>query len=235
MKIRYEVFLFISIMLSATFGLTAEEKKTTRGGVGYFMLGYEATDLSDFNDALEAAGYSTFAEKMFSMGGAGYAIKDRLIIGGEGYALIQKDKRTGTLETSLSGGVGFFNIGYILHKQKNFWIYPLLGLGGGGMNFSILEKSQIPSFEEVLENPERGVDMYAGGLLLQVAIGGDVLLNFEQKKDKKGGLVLALRIGYTFTPMSDNWYMNDMEITGGPDLHLTGPFVRLGFGGGGFE
>jgi len=60
MKIGYAVFLFIPIMLSATFDLNAEEKIAARDGVGYFMMGYEAADLSDVNDALEESNLNIF-------------------------------------------------------------------------------------------------------------------------------------------------------------------------------
>ncbi len=235
MNTAFNKLLILAFVGLSAFSLLAKDNDDLKhGGVGYFMLGIQTADFSELNSALQAAGYTEFKDQVFALGGAGHAVMDRFIIGGEGYALLQRDKRSGDFDTSLRGGIGLFNLGYMVYKRDHFWIYPLLGLGGGGINLNILEKTEIPSFEEVLENPKRGVELYSGGFIVQASLGMDFFLDFEKEKKSRGGLVISLRAGYGITPMSGDWYIDDMEITGGPDIGLTGPFVRLGIGGGGF-
>ena len=50
----------------------------------------------------------------------------------------------------------------------------------------------------------------------------------------KGGMVLGVRAGYTFSPFKGDWNMDDLEISGAPETGITGPYIRLMIGGGGF-
>ncbi len=45
-------------------------------------------------------------------------------------------------------------------------------------------------------------------------------------------MLLGVRLGYMVSPSNNNWMMGDVEIADAPDMGLTGPFVRLLFGGG---
>jgi hypothetical protein len=49
--------------------------------------------------------------------------------------------------------------------------------------------------------------------------------------------VVGLRLGYTYSPFGDSWEIltagQALEVKGGPELGITGPFVRLVVGWGG--
>ena len=96
-------------------------------------------------------------------------------------------------------------MGYIVYTKKQLWLYPLLGLGGGGMNLKIKEKPSSLSFDDVLDNPKRSVEISTGGFLLSFAVGMDYLLILGEDKKGKGGLAFGIRAGYTLSPFKRGW------------------------------
>ena len=136
------------------------------------------------NTSLANAGYSKFSDKLFSLGGGGHAFINKLIIGGNGGAIIGGEESgtntNGNFKTSLTAGYGFFDIGYVLHSKGGLTIYPLIGLGAGGVSLQIAE-SAVPTFNDVLANPKRGARLSTGGFLVSFSMGVNYLMSFEEK------------------------------------------------------
>ena len=97
------VVLFLSV--STAYG---KEK----AGMGYFLGGVGLVFESDNNSVI------------YSLGGGGHSIKNRLILGGEGHSCFGPGN---------AGGYGFFNIGYAIVSSDKLILYPLLGVGGGAL------------------------------------------------------------------------------------------------------
>lgn len=230
--------LIMTIILFASFSLAQE--KTSRadkgGGMGYSIMGTGTIDISALNSKLESESYNAMSDKFFSVGGGGHIIRNNgLIIGGEGHALLGDEATSGNYKNSVYIGYGFLDLGYIIYSLQELRFYPLLGIGFGGMTLKITEKLTSLSFNEVLNDPERKVELTTGGFLLNLAIGIDYLLKFGENKKEKGGLVLGIRAGYTFTPVKGEWMMDELEISGAPKIGITGPYIRFIIGGGGFN
>ena len=81
------------------------------------------------------------------------------------------EQPSGDYMNSLNAGFAFFNVGYTVYSKRQLRLYPLIGIGGGWMNLKIREKSVPLSFDDILDNPERSVNLLTGGLLLNAAIG----------------------------------------------------------------
>ena len=220
------------VAVMSVFSVSVDAKEG--GGRGYFMCGGSIVDIDALNSRLEGKGYSKFSDSFFSLGGGGYAVINRVIIGGEGHGLIGRDETSGNYKTSLSAGYGFFDLGYIVYSTGYLNVYPLLGLGGGGINFKIVER-EAPSFDEVLDDPKRSIELSTGGFLLNVALGTDYLLKLGEDEEGEGGFVFGLRVGYTLAPVKGDWDMDGTEISGGPEVGITGPYIRLMIGGGGIS
>jgi hypothetical protein len=109
-----------------------------------------------------------------------------------------------------------------------------VGGGGGQLTF---KDTGARSFDELLANPRVDATASTGGFLMQVALGIDNLFvlgsRVEDGRRREGGVVLGVRAGYIFGPGQDNWKFNGTDLAGGPDLSLTGPYVRVIAGGGG--
>jgi len=205
----------------------------TTMGLGYFMIGGHQLDMDKFNEKLVAAGYPEFSENFIDIGGAGYAVINKLLIGGEGVAVFRDAENKGQTEIQLAGGYGMFNIGYALFSSKTFRIYPMLGLGYGGMIFSAINESEMPTFDQLLENPNRNLEMESDSFVMSLSVGADFLQILEENEYGFGGLVFGVRAGYLYCPFEGDWKINEEDVPGGPDLNFTGPFIRLCIGGGG--
>ena len=233
--------LIVVAVASILFATTSQSQGLAQraregGGMGYSMFGWGTLDIGALNSRLERKGYSSMSDNFFSVGGGGHGIiNNKVILGGEGHGLLGEEVTSGNYKNSVYVGYGFFNVGYIVYSKKQLRLYPLLGLGGGGMNLKIREKPVSLSFDDVLNDPERSVELSTGGFLLSFAVGMDYLLILGEDEEGKGGLVFGLRAGYNLSPFESGWEMDEIEISGAPEMGITGPFIRLMFGGGGFE
>jgi len=222
---------FLLVNIAQGQEIRASAKKEGRK-MGYFMFGGNIIDIKTLNSKLKNKGYSELSDNFISLGGGSHRIINRVIIGGEGHRLIGREVTSKGYRTSIDIGYGFFNSGYILYSVSDLRIYPLLGLGGGGMNLNIVEKDS-PSFDEILTNPKRGATLSTGGFLLNLAVGADYLLKLAEDEEGRGGLIFGLRAGYIFAPIKGDWEMDGIGISGGPQAAITGPYIRIMIGGGG--
>jgi len=213
-------------------GLSFKIKES--GGMGYFMFGGSTIDIDKLNSRLASKGYPKFSDNFISIGGGGHGIINRIIIGGEGHGLISDELSSGNYKTFLTAGYGFFDLGYIVFSTGALNIYPILGFGGGGMSLEILRRDS-PTFDEVLDNPGRNTELSTGGFLLNVALGADYLLVLGKDEKGLGGIVVGIRVGYTYSPIKGDWDLDGNDISGGPKVGITGPYIRLMFGGGGIS
>ncbi|MCX7957838.1 MAG: hypothetical protein N3B13_02195 [Deltaproteobacteria bacterium] len=227
--------VFMSLILSfLSLTLTAEEAKEG-GGMGYFMASWQSISLSGLNKELNINGLPEFSESQYAFGGGGHGIIGNFIIGGEGHGLSGESKSNNLYKVSVSGGYGLFDVGYIVFKKDGLILYPLLGIGGGGLNVTIKEKATY-DFNEVMKNPKRGIDLSNGGFITAISLCADYLFSFGKDKDGSGGLMIGLRGGFLL-PMykGSNWSYNEQEITNGPSADIKGFFFRLNIGGGGIS
>lgn len=223
----------ISVSLPYTGLSYGKEVKKGKGaeGWGYFMAGTNLIDIGALNSELEKKGYPKLSESFFSSGGGGCGRIGRVIIGGEGYGLIGEKTTSESYEISIGAGCGFFDIGFIAISYGDLMVYPIFGLGGGGLSLTIKERG-TPSFDEILESPKRGVEISTGGLLFNLALGMHYLIKLGGERNG-GGILVGICLGYTFAPMRGSWSMDGVEISGGPKVGITGPYVRFMIGGGG--
>jgi opacity protein-like surface antigen len=199
------------------------------GGRGFFMIGAQWLDLDELNGRLVDAGYDEVDETFVTLGGGGYLIRNSFLIGGEGHgALSTSGSTTGNqFRTTVGGGYGMLNVGYAVFAEGGTLVYPMVGLGGGGLLVNIEERS-TPDFDDVLDDPRRGVNLTNSQLLASVGLGIDhVFGGFG-----RGGLGVGLRAGWLFAPVEGDWAFGRSDVAGGPDAGFTGPFVRLSIGGG---
>ncbi len=204
-----------------------------KGVMGYFMTGGNKLDIKSLNSRLKNNGHSNISDEFISIGGGGHVIINKVIIGGEGHWLIGKEETGGGYNNSINSGYGLLNLGYLIYSTPKLRVYPLIGLGGGGSRLKIAEKETSRSFDDVLDNPKRRTELFTGSFLLNLAIGTDYLLKLTENEMGEGGLVFGIRAGYTFSPLKGDWYQGSTELSGAPEMGITGPYLRLmiGFGG----
>lgn len=203
---------------------------TAAEGGGFFAVGVQFANLGPLNDRLDEAGYPTFGPEMVSLGGGGYGVKNRVLLGGEGHGLITSDKGHNGRNVSVGGGYGLFKLGYLFRPTSNVRFYPQLGLGGGGLRLEIGDQGNADEFGAILDDPNRSATVDRASLLVSLGVG----LEYEfSRPGKKGGFQLGLRAGYVLSPLNSSWELGETSLGAGPDATLQGPFLRLTIGGGG--
>jgi hypothetical protein len=196
---------------------------------GYFQAGIHWIDLESLNFRLAQSGIPPFEQHFLTLGGGGHVEFDRIMIGGEGHGLLEQEQTAGGFERELVGGYGFFDVGFLFVQEPDLRAYVLAGLGGGGFELQS-EQRLLTTFDEVLANPSLGAEMTITAFLLQAAIGVDYIARFNGGGGFRG-LSVGLRAGFTYAPTTGEWEFNDTDAPGGPELGMTGPYIRLSFGG----
>jgi hypothetical protein len=229
------VFLSAGFAFAETYGVSGR-------GMGYFSLGLHKVNLDDFQDRLNRSriGYPEHSGNFLSIGGGGFFCGRRWLIGGEGFALLGSKETEGSYWSGLSGGYGLAQFGYLLYQSEDLTFYPIFGLGGGMFSWKIQKASVPTDFDDLIASPEMGVSLNSSSFLLQAALGADYWIR-TGGSSRRGGfcIVIGVRAGYTFAPAGNDWEVEledrNVKLENGPDLGLTGPFVRviIGFGGTG--
>lgn len=232
------ILVIVMLALPAAACTQAEESETRGEGRGYFMFGGNQLDMDDLNLRLKESGLTRFSDNYLSLGGGGHAIvNDRIVIGGEGHALLGRTKSSMVHDTDygskFSAGYGFFDLGYVILRGGGLDVYPLLGIGGGGISMKIVE-SEVGSFGDLLDDPSRGSKLSTWDFMINLGLGIDYLFVLGGTERGEGGLVLGLRGGYVYSPFEADWKFEGETLPGGPDLGITGPYVRILIGGGGW-
>lgn len=237
-KVKIIIATIMIVMGSIFFTSVSQGQEVTprvKKGYSMFGIGSSIVDIKALNSRIENKGYSKISDNFISLGGGDYKIINKMIIGGEGYGLIGEETVSGSYKRTIEGGYGFFNLGYILYSTNNLRIYPFLGLGYSTIDLKIIEKgTSSPSFDDVLGNPKRGVDLTINGFCLNLAFETDYLLKIGRDEKKEKELILGLRAGYILTPFKGDWEMSGINISDGPKIGITGPYTCLMIGIGGF-
>lgn len=230
--IKQSVFIAV-IMGIVCFSISSPVvSQDIKGGRGFFMFGKHTIDLDDMNAMFNNSGYTPLKDEFITFGGGGFGIINRIVIGGEGHGLIGKKQLQGPNRSYTYGGYGLFRLGYIVYSKGGFNLYPMFGIGGGGMELRITERT-VPTFGDILNDPGRGIDLHSGMLLVDVSIGLDYLINLSKNGRKEGGLAVGMRFGYTYAPYVSDLKFHETVITGSPELGISGLYVRFLIGGGG--
>lgn len=238
---RYSASLLVAALLLSLGAAPAVHAQTSpdtsaskeaggAGGAGFFAIGIHSIDIASLNTRLENAGYPTFASETLSIGGGGYGVVNRILLGGEGHTLLTGDKGVNGRNVSVGAGYGLFTLGYLFRPSSSLHVYPQLGLGGGGLQVEIGSQGNASAFDDVLDDPNRSTTVGRASLLVRLGAG----LEYEfSGSDETGGFRLGLRAGYMLAPVNSDWTLDETTLSGGPAATLQGPFLHLTIGAGG--
>lgn len=204
-------------------------------GRGFFQAGAIRLSIDELNADLTGSGLPGLSGDFYTLGGGGYGSRGRLLIGGEGHALLvgQETTTDGSRQISASGGLGLFRIGYLALSRRGLDVYPLLGIGGGGLNLKIIERS-APIFDDVLSDPDRSSSLSTGMFLLDAGLGLNYRLPGRRTDRGQGGFLIGVQLGYSFAPGRTSWMLDDINnVAGGPAFQIEGGYLRISIGGWG--
>lgn len=208
----------------------SQETRRYAGGGG-FSAGYGNMDVSDLQ-VFAPAGIKKFKNDHLLLGGTGHAHLGNFVIGGSGMGMIGDGEMTDSLEVSLGGGLGTFDIGYLVVNRDHVKCYPMIGLGAGGYGISIAQNENV-SASDVVNNPGREINISHGGFVIDASLNLDFIpfLQYDEEENSYGGFMTGLKVGYLLGFPTSDWTFAGGDVTGGPDFGLNMIYVKLNLGG----
>lgn len=199
----------------------------TTGGMGTFGPTLGLINFKEVNAAFERAGIKKLSSPHWMFGGGGYAIANRVLIGGAGWGGTQT-VTSESVTCRLSYGGGEFRAGYVVLDLKHLLIAPTLGIGGGGYTMHLQPYNQSPPhFDSLLLHPGRSTRISYSGFILTPHIALIIPISF---------VGVELRGGYTFGPFASGWELDDNSVLrDSPKMANANPFFSLNVLFGGFS
>ena len=223
-------FLILLFCLISTLSFS----QITRGGAGAFVIGTQilpSEELKAFNFLGEGPELST---ANISIGGYGYWQLNSFVIGMKGSGFFSSEQTDERYSYRRGGGMFAVDFGYKVINNDKLSLYPLIGIGGGGMTYSISDRRDV--LLDTGENPPIYQGTYSiANVLFDVGVRLEKSFGFESGDCGKGGGMVGLELGYLISPSTDNWKTaSGASVVNGPDYSLSGFYIRLlvgGFGG----
>lgn len=228
---RIIFFLFIVLLGALSSQILAQENTAIKtSGGGGFMIGYGNFPISDLK-AFIPQGFNVDPHHLI-LGGTGHGIRGRFVIGGSGFGTSGTEINNDSLKISFGGGLGTFDIGYVIVDKTHFKLYPMIGIGGGSYTISIAEKKNLTA-GDITKNPRHEININNGGFVIDVSINLNLipLFEYDENENSYGGFMTGLKIGYLYTVPSDSWSYKGGDIANGPNFGLHGFYVSLMIGG----
>ena len=225
--------MIILVFFISISDVVSEEADSTKVFRGHFMAGGTAFDFDPLNSRLKTKGYTEFSEEFFSIGGGFFhKASGRVLVGVEGHLLVGEEKSSvigsKSYSSSAIGGYGFLNTGYLMVENDFLDLYPVLGIGIGGIGFKIGQSS----FDDILDDPQGAANLNTFSFLLNFALGADYKIKLPEDGTNESFLVIGLRGGYALSLFDSGWFMDEFSLSDDPEGGISGPYVRITIGGG---
>lgn len=207
--------------------------KEKRVNAAYAIAGYDLLRLNQLNNYLTARDFPAVPQGYFTVGFGGHLIFDKLVLGFELQSSL-KSIRISTKEynTSVSAKYIMLNAGYMIYSKKGLMMYPLMGVGVGKLTLDAMENN-IHYFGDITID-QGSSESVTRSLLLNAGFALDYFRNYNKKKKGKNNLVLGLRVGCLISTVRWDWRVNGVRVGDGPAAGLTGPYIKVIIGLGGW-
>jgi hypothetical protein len=214
-------------------------KRPLWGGFGYGSVGFSVGRFANLENELrrpDALGeHFSLSTAAAWLGGGGKAlIWGRFLVGGKGHALLVPTSCSPVAKTSFVGGGGGLELGYVVYNAKRYLVYPYVGLSGYGVSLSIENwgagASNIRLGSQTVL-PGRTAQIDTGFAVAEFGAGMQRMFLFGSS-----GILVGAEAGFltTFFRASEWTNLFGIGVHGLSSTGLSGAFLRLTFGGGGF-
>jgi len=205
-----------------------------RVNAAYIMGGLSFLNFNTLNRNLAKGDYPALTERYLTYGVGGHVIQNKFIVGLEIHRYIEKTPVRSTKEfnTSAYGKYIVLNFGYLLYSKKGLMVYPLGGMGFGELRLRVTENN-IQSFQDI-NKYQKGSESITRSFIVNLAMGADYFFKYNQKKKGKNNLMIGIRAGVILSAIKDDWSVNHIHVADGPIAGLSGPYIKVVFGLGGW-
>lgn len=175
----------------------------------------------------------TASNGMAGIGTSGYgSLGKRWLIGGSGFGTIARDNATNNTAVSTDMGMGFADIGYLLHNKGRWIGHVYGGIGGGGMTITYQNRGESPIriADNLSVNSRDKIKISAAGLAWQTGLSFSRLLFAPAAQSS--GWKIGLDLGVFHFPSLTQWKYagNDQRLKGVDRPQLWGGVARLTIG-----
>lgn len=198
----------------------------------YLMAGAQRIQTGALNRDLAARSQPGFDRTFASLGGGVELSLGHVLLGLEGAGLVERRAESVEFERTLAGGYGLANVGYAVVDSRHVRLYPMAGIGVGGVTFGS-RRQGVPAFGDLLDSPDWAARLTGVEMVLQAAVGADYVLWSGERKGKRRHVSMGVRAGYTFAPAVGGWRLDGTRVVGGPAVRIEGAYVRLAVAFGG--
>lgn len=200
-----------------------------KGGFGGFSINLAMPGVSELNSHFRTYNIPELSGKLIGIGGRGFALVDRLVIGGSGYSakeIVESD----SMRSELSISSGEFKIGYAVISSRYFNSALDIGIGGIGYSLSLRPLLGDAQFDSLLQNPKRYVDLETGHFLIHP----EVIAIFSLPFRTFPFFHIAVTGGVNLNVFTQEWTYDQKRVLNAPDTGLLTPVfsVNFLFGGG---
>jgi hypothetical protein len=211
-----------------------KERRPKHGGLGYAAFGVIAGPIGDIEEALSTTlgPGARSPEFGYTVGGGGRMLLfHRLVIGGKGFGLFPPEVGGPNGTARVSGGGGGLELGFAAVNQPKLLFFPYFGVGGFGLGLELHNTSQdqIQLGDAAALLPDEQRDYASGFVYLEVGAGLHRLIFFGD-----GGLAVGFNVGGIFSVAPSRWSDSGEDIGGVDEPRLSGAYLQLTVGGGGF-
>lgn len=246
-QLRYLSFIIFILLILTTFYIEASDAETNeidaitsfikkkRINVGYITFGACHLNLGKVSNYLKSHDCEPISNNYMMFGIGGFVISRKTVISVEYVRTLLKDNfsnPTGEFITHAKAKYTLANFGYLLKSDNGLIYYPYIGLGLGKIILRLTENN-IDSFGNIFSS-QRENESSKSSLFLNAGFAMDYFHKFNKKRNGKNNIVIGIRAGYIFSPFKNEWRVNQIKVHDGPDARLTGPYVRLTIGIGGW-
>lgn len=212
-------------------------RRARSGGLGFLQLGTHIGPVGGVRSALRApdglgAG-ATSPEFGYTVGGGGRALLwRRLVIGGRGFGTFSPRVGGANGRATFAGGGGGLELGVAAVSRSAWLLIPYVGGGAGGVHMDVANTSTdaiVIADDEAI--PPEGTRSYDAGFgYIELGLAAHRLLFWNT-----GGFAVGVDAGAMVTIASSPWSTDAQTVDGLSRARLSGGFLRLTLGGGGFS
>ncbi|WP_018617481.1 hypothetical protein [Segetibacter koreensis] len=219
----------ITFLLIIAMSITITDAQI-KGGAAFFKTGYlYAPRSSNIFKKIALGGTPHFNNNYLIMGVEAYYRTGNLILGWDGYSGEQPDYSFATNSYAEPFiGSTHIRLGRIVKENKQYWVYPSIGMGATGIVLATYNKvngKSLNTINQILLSPT-----------LDIGINEDIIVTKVNPNEKRyGGLILGIRAGYRTSYSSNNWRNDDwVRLYNKPFYSNNCFYLSVSIGAGGF-
>ncbi|MFQ5448050.1 MAG: hypothetical protein ACE5FF_14080 [Saprospiraceae bacterium] len=215
----------------------------TGGGAGHFTVGpayiYSANTTKYLRGStLLGSGYNG-PPPALQIGGEGYAMINKFLVGGGGFAIGGFESGAGGGAANISGAAGYFKFGYRFWSRETSFMTISGGAGAFGYNLELKNESAENgiAFDKASPVSIGETRKYKfGSALFDLSYGFKTMLLGSKDANGFGGILAGLDAGCLLDVPVGGWKSGTGPLPTGPPSPglVVVPYFRLTFGGGGF-